>query len=137
MSVLKRGSKILNVASVAAFQPVPYQCEYAATKAFVLTFSRGLWKELRSKGITVTALCPYWTKTEFFNTAQTGSERDVIHYFNAMYSPEEVVRRGWRDLLKGRDISTYGFTARLQLFLVKHLPHRLVMWVWCRQQKIR
>lgn len=89
---MKSGSKILNVSSVAAFQPVPYQCEYAATKAFVLSFSRGLWKELRKKGISVTALCPYWTKTEFFNTAQTGSERDVIHYFNVMYSPEDVVK---------------------------------------------
>ena len=134
---MKSGSKILNVSSVAAFQPVPYQCEYAATKAFVLSFSRGLWKELRKKGISVTALCPYWTKTEFFNTAQTGSERDVIHYFNVMYSPEDVVKRGWRDLKKGRSISTYGFVARLQVFLVRHLPHRFVMWVWCRQQKIK
>lgn len=134
---LTSGSKVLNVASVAAFQPVPYQCEYAATKAFVLNFSRGLWKELRKKGITVTALCPYWTKTEFFNTAQTGSEQDVIHYFNAMYSPEDVVKRGWRDLLKGRSISTYGFVARFQIALVRLLPHRLVMWVWCKQQKIK
>jgi len=134
---MKKGSKILNVASVAAFQPVPYQTEYAATKAFVLQFSRGLWKELRPKGITVTALCPYWTKTEFFDTAQTNSSKDVIHYFNAMYTPEEVAMRGWRDLLKGRDLSTFGFTARLQVFLVKICPHRFVMWVWCRQQNIQ
>ncbi|MGN0190916.1 MAG: SDR family NAD(P)-dependent oxidoreductase [Candidatus Cryptobacteroides sp.] len=134
---MRSGSKILNVSSVAAFQPVPYQCEYAASKAFVLSFSRGLWKELRKKGITVTALCPYWTKTEFFNTAQTGSDKDVIHYFNVMYSPEDVAQRGWRDLMKGKSISTYGFVARLQVFLVRHLPHRLVMWVWCRQQKIK
>lgn len=133
---MKSGSKILNVASVAAFQPVPYQCEYAATKAFVLNFSRALWRELRKKGITVTALCPYWTKTEFFNTAQTSSEKDVIHYFNAMYLPEDVANRGWRDLLKGRSISTYGFVARVQIFLVRLLPHRLVMRVWCKQQNI-
>lgn len=134
---MSRGSMIMNLASVAAFQPVPYETEYAATKAFVLLFSRGLWKELRSKGITVTALCPYWTNTEFFNTAQTNSEKDVVHYFNAMYDPKDVVARGWRDMLKGRDVSTYGFTARLQLLGVKLLPHRLAMTVWCNQQKIK
>lgn len=133
---MKSGSRVLNIASVAAFQPVPYITEYAATKAFVLNFSRGFWKELRPKGITVTALCPYWTKTEFFNVANNRTEKDRITYFNAMYDPVEVVNRGWRDLLKGRDLSTFGFIARMQILLVKILPHRLVMKIWCKQQKI-
>ena len=128
--------KILNIASVAAFQPVPYITEYAATKAFVLSFSRGLWQELRPRGITVTALCPYWTRTEFFDVANTNGEKDRIRHFNAMYEPEDLVRRAWRDLRKGRDISTFGFIARAQIVLVKLLPHRLVMKVWCRQQGI-
>ena len=132
---MHRGAKILNIASVAAFQPIPYICEYAATKAFVLSFSRGLWRELRADGITVTALCPYWTRTEFFNVSNTGSEKDRVSYYNAMYEPEDLVRRGWRDLLRGRDVSTYGFIARAQLVLVKLLPHRLVMHIWCKQQK--
>ena len=134
---MSRGSKILNIASVAAFQPVPYLAEYAATKAFVLSLSRALWKELRPQGITVTALCPYWTRTEFFDTANEKSGKDRITYYNAMYEAEDVVARGWRDLLKGRDVSTYGFVARLQLLGVKLLPHRFAMWVWCRQQKIK
>ncbi len=134
---MNKGAKILNIASVAAFQPVPYVTEYAATKAFVLSFSRGLWKELRSKGITVTALCPYWTRTEFFDVANNNDSKDMVKYFNAMYEPEDVVRRGWRDLMKGRDISTFGFIARAQIVLVKLLPHRLVMRVWCHQQKIK
>lgn len=134
---MNEGAKILNIASVAAFQPVPYVTEYAATKAFVLSFSRGLWKELRSKGITVTALCPYWTRTEFFDVANNRDSKDMVNYFNAMYEPEDVVRRGWRDLMTGRDVSTYGFIARAQIVLVKLLPHRLVMRVWCHQQKIK
>lgn len=133
---MNKGAKILNIASVAAFQPVPYVTEYAATKAFVLNFSRGLWKELRPRGITVTALCPYWTKTEFFDVANNRDSKDMVSYFNAMYEPEDVVRRGWRDLMKGRDVSTFGFIARAQVLLVKLLPHRLVMKVWCSQQKI-
>ncbi len=132
---MKRGAKILNIASVAAFQPVPYIAEYAATKAFVLSFSRALWKELQADGITVTALCPYWTRTEFFNVSNTNTSKDRVTYFNAMYEPEDLVRRGWRDLLRGRDVSTYGFIARAQLVLVKLLPHRLVMHIWCKQQK--
>jgi short-subunit dehydrogenase len=132
---MKAGSRVLNIASVAAFQPVPYITEYAATKAFVLYFSRGLWKELRPKGITVTALCPYWTKTEFFNVAYTRTEKDRVTYLNAMYDPVDVVDRGWRDLLKGRDLSTFGFIARIQILLVTILPHRLVMKVWCGQQR--
>lgn len=134
---MRSGAKILNIASVAGFQPVPYICEYAATKAFVLSFSRGLWKEQRGNGITVTALCPYWTKTEFFDVAQLKDSDNIITYFNAMYEAEDVVARGWRDLMKGRDVSTFGFIARAQIALVKLLPHRLVMWIWCRQQGIK
>jgi len=133
---MHRGARVLNIASVAAFQPVPYITEYAATKAFVLSFSRGLWKELRPAGITVTALCPYWTRTEFFDVAGCSSGKDRVTYFNAMYEPEDVVRRGWRDLLRGRDVSTFGFIARAQVLLVKLLPHRLIMKIWCGQQKI-
>lgn len=134
---MRRGARILNIASVAAFQPVPYVTEYAATKAFVLSFSRGLWKELRGRGITVTALCPYWTRTEFFARANSGTaSKDRVTYFNAMYEPSDLVRRAWRDLLRGRDISTFGFVARAQIALVKLLPHRIVMHVWCRQQHI-
>ncbi len=129
--------RILNIASVAGFQPVPYICEYAASKAFVLSFSRGLWKELRPKGITVTALCPYWTRTEFFDVARKKDGEQIVNYFNAMYEPADVVARAWRDLLKGRDISTFGFIARAQIVLVKLLPHRLVMKIWCSQQGIR
>ena len=131
------GGKILNIASVAAFQPVPYIAEYAATKAFVLGFSRGLWKEQKPRGVTVTALCPYWTRTEFFDRANNKDSKDMVTYFNAMYDPEDLVRRAWRDLGKGRDVSTFGFVARAQILLVKLLPHRLVMSVWCSQQGIK
>lgn len=134
---MAKGSRILNIASVAAFQPVPYIGEYAATKAFVLSFSRSLWRELRHKGITVTALCPYWTRTEFFQVADSKDEKNRVHYFNAMYEPADLVARGWRDLLRGRDISTFGFIARAQIVLIKLLPHRWVMSIWCAQQSIK
>jgi len=134
---MSRGSKILNIASVAAFQPVPYLTEYAATKAFVLSFSRGLWSELKKEGITVTALCPYWTRTEFFDVAQRETNHSPIHYYNVMYESKDLVQRGWRELKKGKDIATYGFVARAQVALIKCLPHRLVMWIWRKQQGMK
>ena len=66
----KRGA-IINVASTAAFQPVPYMATYAATKAFVLSFSEALWDENRAHGIHVMALCPGVTETNFFAAAET------------------------------------------------------------------
>src|SRR5882672_4174210 len=64
----KQGA-IINVASTAAFQAVPYMATYAATKAFVLSFSEALWEENRSFGVTVMALCPGVTDTNFFEAA--------------------------------------------------------------------
>src|SRR5207237_9050367 len=65
----KRGS-IINVASTAGFQPVPFMATYAATKAFVLSFSEALWEENRSYGVKVMALCPGVTDTNFFDAAK-------------------------------------------------------------------
>lgn len=127
---------IVNIASVAAFQPVPYINVYAATKAFVLSYSRGLFCELRPKGIQVTAVCPFWTKTEFFNRAVHAGQDAVVKKYTAMYAPEQIVRRAWRDVKKGRQVSKFGFVARGQAMLAKMLPHRFVMWYWMRQQKL-
>lgn len=129
-------SNIINIASVAAFQPVPYINVYAATKAFVLSYSRGLYCELRSKGITVTAVCPFWTKTEFFNHAVVTGEEAVVKKYTAMYQPEQIVQRAWRDMVKCRQVSKFGFVARFQAALAKILPHRFVMWYWMKQQKL-
>ena len=73
---MPRGSQIINIASVAAFQPIPYIDIYGATKAFVLSFSRALNRELKSRGIGVMAVCPFWTKTAFFDRA-IKSDRDA------------------------------------------------------------
>ncbi|MBR5280941.1 MAG: SDR family NAD(P)-dependent oxidoreductase [Clostridia bacterium] len=129
-------SNIINIASVAAFQPVPYINVYAASKAFVLSYSRGLYCELKPKGITVTAVCPFWTKTEFFNRAVAADQDAVVKKYTAMYMPEQIIKRAWRDMKKGRQVSKFGFVARFQAILAKILPHRFVMWYWMKQQKL-
>lgn len=128
------GAKILNIASVAAFQPIPYINVYGATKAFVLSYSRALNREVKSRGIGVMALCPFWTKTEFFNRAIPTDKAPVVKKYIAMYEPEDLVKRGWWDLKRGRDVSFFGFKAMGQVLLVKLLPHKLVMNVWLKQQ---
>ncbi len=126
------GSRIYNMGSLSAFQPVPYINVYGASKAFVLSFSRALNVELVSRGIRVMAVCPFWVKTEFFDHAVSD---DTVTYYSRYYEAPDVVRRALRDMKRGRDVSICGAAARLQVLGVKLLPHRFVMRTWCRQQK--
>ena len=90
---MERGSRIIQVASAAAFTPLPHMNVYAATKAFVLRYSRALRWELHGTGITVTALCPTWVKTGFEKVARSsGGGGDVGHLLGAQ-DAATVVRR--------------------------------------------
>ena len=133
---MKEGAKIVNIASVAAFQPIPYINVYAASKAFVLSFSRALNREVRKRGISVLAVCPFWTKTAFFDRAIAKDETTIVKKYTAMYYPEQIVSRAWRDLKRGRDVSKFGFVARAQALGCKLLPHTLIMDIWQNQQKL-
>ncbi len=131
---MDRGSRILQVDSLSAFQPVPYLNVYAATKGFVMRYSQGLGNELKDRGIRVMAFCPGWVKTEFFDHAEATSNTAVT-YFNRLFTAEEVVRCGLNDLQKGKTVCVPGWQNKLQVLLVKFAPTRFVMWVWNRQQK--
>lgn len=132
---MEKGSKIAQLDSLSSFQPVPYLNVYAAGKAFVLSYSRALNKELKSRGINVLAICPGWVKTDFFDRA-TVTDKNAVTYFNVMYEAKDVIRTAIRDLYKGKkDVSIHGFQVKAQVFLVKLLPHSLVMKIWLKQQK--
>lgn len=131
------GGRIINIASVAADQPIPYINVYAATKAFVLRYSRAMNRELKGRGVGVTAVCPFWTKTEFFNRAINADEAPVVKKYVAMYEPDQIVFRAWRDAKRGKDVSRYGFIARAQSLLTKIVPHSLVMDIWMNQQSLK
>ncbi|MCQ2482010.1 MAG: SDR family NAD(P)-dependent oxidoreductase [Clostridia bacterium] len=134
---MSQGSRIINIASVAAFQPIPYINVYGASKAFVLSYSRALNREMKSHGISVTAVCPFWTKTEFFARAVISDKEPVVKKYVAMYEPEQIVKRAWHDAKRGKDVSKYGFIARLQAGMCKILPHNLIMSIWMKQQKLK
>lgn len=134
---MKKGSKIMNIVSCASFQPIPYINDYAATKAFLLSYSRALNQELKYKNIHVLAVTPYWTKTEFFDRAIDDNKKKVVINYNAMYDPAKVMELAIKDLYNDKkEISCYGFTNRFQKVLTKILPHSLVMKVWMNQQKL-
>jgi hypothetical protein len=133
---MREGAKIIEIASVAAFQPIPYINVYGASKAFVLSFSRALNREVRKRGIQVMALCPFWTKTAFFDRAVKKDEEAVVKKYIAMYEPSFIVEKAWKALSRGKDHVVPGFTAKAQVALVKLLPHSLVMNVWMNQQKL-
>lgn len=129
---MKKGAEIYELDSLSSFQPVPYLNIYAATKSFVLSFSRALGVELKPKGIRVLAVCPGWVKTEFFDRAQTD---DTLTYFNKLFTADEVIKRALRDMKKGKDVSVCGFSIRAQVLFTKLMPHKLIMKIWCKQQK--
>lgn len=133
---MKKGSKIMNIASCAAFQPIPYVNNYASTKAFLLSYSRALNRELKYRGIHVLAVTPFWTKTGFFDRAIIPNKKEVVIKYSVMYNAEDVVRKAIKDLYKdNKDVSVYGKLNNVQRLLTKLLPHKLIMKIWWKQQK--
>ena len=129
-----KGSIIVNIASVAAFQPVPFGAEYAASKAYVLSLSRAVDRELKPRGIRVLAVCPYWTKTAFFDRANPSG---VITHFDCMYDPAFIAKKTFAALKRKKDHVVPGFIAKATRALTKLLPHSFVMRVFIAQQKLK
>lgn len=132
---MHRGSHILQLDSLSAFQPVPFIATYGATKSFVLSYTRAVSAELKPRAIRMMAMNPGWVKTEFFNHALQTNDGQV-QYYNHLYEARDVVATGLRDLYKTKKpYSVHGLPIRNQVRLVKLLPHSLVMKVWMNQQK--
>lgn len=130
-----RGSRIVELDSLSAFQPVPYINVYGSTKSFVLSYSRALNRELRPRGIRVMSVNPGWVKTEFFDHA-TATSRSAVTYYNIMYEARDVISTAVHDLYHTKkELSIHGLPVKLQVLGVKLLPHKLVMDIWMRQQK--
>lgn len=116
------GAGVLNVASTAAHQPVPYFAVYAASKSYVLHFSQALWAEYRGRGLAVTCLSPGPTRTGF--QARAGSEGRAM---GPMESAEKVARVGLRALLAGRHAIVSGAGNKAGALGGRLAPRRLVL----------
>ena len=117
-SMLERGrGGVINVASTAAFQPVPYMAVYAGTKAFVRSFSEALHEEVRARGVRVVALCPGPTATEFFGT-------DIAAPRGPIRTVRDVVTTGFRAYDAGAPVVIDGASNRLLIALSSLIPRR-------------
>ena len=119
-------SRIINLASSAAFLPQPDFAIYAASKSYVLSFSRALNVELRERNIFITAVCPGPVATEFFRIAEDGHKRASFKdYFMAdCYS---VVKQALEDSMARKELSIYGTAMKILYILSKIIPHRIIL----------
>jgi short-subunit dehydrogenase len=113
---------IINVASTAGFQPVPFMSNYSATKAFVLSFSEALWEENRPHGVHVMALCPGVTDTNFFEAAR-GQKPPA----RAAQTPEDVVEVAMSGVKRGKSVVISGWTNLLVVETERLVPRTLVV----------
>lgn len=124
---MRNGSRIIQLASCAAFLPQPNFAVYAASKAYVLRFSQALGEELRQRGIYVTSVCPGPVNTPFFDRAEkTGKTLSVKKY--VMVQAEPVVKKALRDSLHKRTKSVYSFPIKGLEVLAKAVPHKLALY---------
>ena len=126
----RQAGAIINVASVAGFFPIPYIAEYAATKAFLISFSEALAEEVRESGVQIQACCPGYTKTDFHKTAGY-SPRNPLR----AQSAKEVVRASLEGLEKGRTRVTIGWQGRLSDFISRYAPRSILIRIAGNQTK--
>jgi short-subunit dehydrogenase len=122
---LQPKSYILNIASSAAYQAVPNLSLYAATKSFVLSFSRGLRQELAGTNVSVTCVCPGATDTDFANRAQIG-EKGLKAAEKVNMTPASVAKIAVKSMFAGEAEVITGVINKLGAFMVWLLPKRLV-----------
>jgi Short-chain dehydrogenases of various substrate specificities len=108
--MLRRAGRILNVASTAAFQPGPLMAVYYASKAYVLSFSEALAEELRNTGVTVTALCPGPTKTEFAAAAEIENTR---LFASVVAAASDVAEFGYEATMEGKRVAIPGMMNKI------------------------
>ena len=131
---MRRNSRIIQLASSAAFLPQPDFAIYAATKSYVLSFSRALEAELKPLGIFVTSVCPGPVDTPFFDIAEQGGTTLSIKKY-VMAEPEAVVEQALRDSYFKRSLSVYGLPIKGLHVLSKALPHGILLKVMSLMKK--
>lgn len=135
-NMIKNGKgNILNVDSIAAFQPGPLMSVYYATKAFVLSFSQALTRELKGTGVKVTALCPGPIRTNFDATADLG-ESGLFKNLK-VWDPDVVAAFGYKNMKKGKSLCVCGFVNKIIVFANRFAPRALVRNMVYNLQKVQ
>ncbi len=132
--VARGEGRILNLGSVAGKLPGPWQAVYHATKAFVLSFTTAVREEVKNTGVTLTALMPGVTDTDFFNKAGM-NESKVVQDKEAMADPVDVAKAGYEALMAGDDRVIAGFKNKVQVNAANLMPDSTVAHNLYEQQK--
>jgi len=122
----RQSGTIINVASTAGFQPIPFMATYAASKAFVKSFSEAIAEENRLFNIKVTALCPGPTETNFFDAANIGTNVKDAFMKKGMQTPEAVVEAALSAVKRGKSSVVSGWTNYLTARLGNFVPNSLI-----------
>lgn len=130
----KNSGKILNLASIASKVPGPWQSVYHGTKAFVLSFSEAIREELKDTGITVTALMPGATDTDFFSKADMEDSKAVQNK-DALSDPADVAKDGYEALMAGKDKVISGLKNKIQTGMINLMPDSVNAHMMNEQQK--
>jgi short-subunit dehydrogenase len=131
--VERNEGKILLVASSVSKVPSPYMAVYAATKSFVLTFAEGIAEEVSGKNITITALQPDATDTDFFHKAK--AENSVVYKEKSLDSPEEVAIAAYKGLAQGEHVIVPGFSNKVQKAMNTIMPDTTIAVNMAKQMK--
>jgi short-subunit dehydrogenase len=124
MLLRKRGA-IINLASVVAFQPFPHFAVYAASKAFVLSFTEALAEEVKGSGVRIMALCPGAAKTEM----SVFSHNEGLLGKLPSLSPDQIVRTALRGIEGGSVVKIVGWLNRTLVFVNRFVPRKVVRWM--------
>ncbi len=122
--IKRKHGHVLNVASTASFRPGPLMSVYCATKAYVLSLSQAIAKEVAGTGVSVTALCPGPTDTLFNETA--GVQKAPLPGSQKIASPREVAEFGYRAMLRGNSVAIHGLKNRATVLIGKFLPRQVI-----------
>lgn len=134
LMIAKGKGKILNVASVSAFAPSPLMSVYFASKAFLVSFSQAIGEEVRSKGVSVTTLCPGPVKTAF-QTTVNDAQPEMANKKFSVSDVKAVAMYGYKVLKKERKLAIYGFFAKISVFMMSNLPKQWVCRIMFYLQK--
>ncbi len=131
---MQRGGRIIQMGSGSCFTPLPNFNVYAASKSFVLHYTKGLYYEAKKYGVTVTAFCPGWVETEFFDAA--GADRKVNRpkKFTPLLQVEKVVRGCLKAAKRGKKMFVTGWYTKMQHMLFKLLPDGILSRLWLGMQ---
>ncbi|MBP3437235.1 MAG: SDR family NAD(P)-dependent oxidoreductase [Clostridia bacterium] len=129
---MEKGGHIIEIGSGSCFTPLPHFNVYAASKAFVLHYAKGLRAEVKPLGISVTCFCPGWVETEFLENAQTTPGALYPKNPKPLLKAKRVVAYGLSRARRGKLLAVTNWYTKLQHMMFKLLPDRLLTWLWLK-----